>query len=209
MSMEIKLLINWNNGVSALTKTFGKVTVHFEPLIACGVLFGAILAWKTIHSVILELKSRKLAKHLSDGNYSLVICNGEKLLRAYQKYNARLSFKTLVARIEYFNFALAVAYFAVSDDNQFLNHITAMIKYSDIKEFWLCLFYLQKNEFDIAKKHYDNMAYSTDTYVNRTFLDAYYAYKKQEGETAKEKMTEVMNQLKHPILKKIAEEIVQ
>lgn len=191
-----------------LLKTVGNVTFHFEPLIIFGILIAIILLVQIIRSIILEVKFRKVCKNLMVGRYDATIELGTNLLYSYQKYNARLSTKQITARIEYLNFSLAVSHFAKSDDAKFLSYINALVTSSDTKEFWLTLYYLQNKDFENAQTHYDRIARDESTYVNRSFLDAFRAYSTQEIEIAKRKMAEVVDQLKHPILKQIADKML-
>ena len=188
-----------------LSKTFGNVTVYFEPLI----ILGIFLVFQIVRAIILELKFRAVVKNIYTEKYDEIIRNGEKLMLIYKKYNARLSTKPIISRIEYLNYTLAVSYFSLTDDTRFLKHINALTKSSDIKEFWLSLFYLQSNDFDTAQIHYDNIVCNEDTYVNRTFLNAFCAYKKQENEVAKNRMMEVINLLTLPVLKQLADEVLK
>lgn len=191
-----------------LSKTIGNVTIYFEPLIIYGGLIAIILLVQLVRSIIIVIRFRKVCKNVLDGKYDDVIKIGTKLLHTYKKYNRRLRTKQLADRIEKVNFYLSVSYFSTSDDVQFLSHINELITYVNIKEFWLALFYLQKEDFETAQTHYDLIACDETTYVARTFLDALKSYKKQEVSIAKKKMAEVVNELNYPILKQIAHNIL-
>lgn len=187
-----------------LSKTIGTVTVHFEPLLIWFGLIMSILFTYLIHSIILELKFRGVTKKFVAGDYNNIIEKGEKLLHIYQKYNARLSTKQILSKIEYLNFSLAVSYFATSNDDQFLFHINEMKSSFDVKEFWLSLFYLNKNDFENASMHYAQIVSDDSTYIYKTFLTSFEAYKQGNKDIAKSKIIRVIDQLKHPILKQIA-----
>ena len=190
------------------TKQIGNVIVDFKPLIVFGVIIAIIMLVHLIRAIILEWKFRNAAKKLSLGDYDNIIEIGEKLLNSYQKYNSRLSTKSVLAKIEYLHFSLAVSYFAKSNDEQFLSHVNALNTYSDIKEFWLSLFYLNKNDLDTATTHYNRISCNDNTYAQRTFIESLQAYKNNKIETAQTKMSAIIEQLKHPILKQIADNIL-
>lgn len=191
-----------------LSRTVGKITFHFEPLLVLGALVVIILLVQIIRSVFLEIRFRKVCNDLVAGQYDDVIKNGVNLLSLYEKYNARLSTKQISSRIEYVNFSLSVSYFAKSNYACFLLHINALATNADVKEFWLALYYLKEQDFESAQEHYDLITCDKSNYVNRTFLDAYQAYIKQEMECAQKAMTKVVDQLKHPVLKQLADNIL-
>ena len=192
-----------------LSKTVGNVTFHFGPLLIVGGLILFILFVQLIRAIVMELKFRDITKKLVIGDYNTIITSGEKLLRIYQKYNARLSSNPIISRIEYLNFALAVSYFSTSNDDQFLLHINEMNSSVDIKEFWLSLFYLNRSAFENASVHYNQIATNDNTHIHKTFLTSFEAYKQGNNDIAKSKMLEVIDQLKHPILKQIADLIIK
>ena len=191
------------------SKTVGTVTFHFEPLLIFGGLILLILFAHLIRSIVTELGFWDITKKLVTGDYDGIIKSGEKLLQMYQKYNARLSTRQIISKIEYLNFSLAISYFARSDDDQFLSHINEMNSSFDIKEFWLSLFYLRKNDFETASAHYVQIASDDSTQVYKTFLSSFEAYKQGDIDTAKSKIIGVIDQLKHPILKQIADSIIK
>ena len=187
----------------------GNVNVHFEPLIAVAILIGIILIFQIMRSVILEIQSKQISKNILEGNYDDIIKNGERLLKIYKKNNSRLSTKVLVAKIEYLNFALAVSYFAKSNDEQFLEHINDLKQNNNIKVFWISLFHLQKEDFETAKVLYDEIESCDENHINITFLDSYLSYKQGNFTMAREKMTEIYDTLNHIVLKQIADEILK
>ena len=201
------------------TTQIGEVTVHFDfrPLIIfllitaiiTAIVCFLILFFHLIRTLVLEFKFRNITKKFLIGDYNHIIASGKKLLHIYQKYNARLSTKPLLSRVEYLNFSLAVSYFATSNDDQFLLHINELSLNLDIKEFWLSLFYLNKNDFENASAHYARIVSDDRTYVQRTFLTSFEAYKQGNEEIAKTKMLEILDKLTIPVLKKIADSVIK
>ncbi len=193
------------------TTQIGDVTVHFDPslLIITAIVCFLILFFQLIRSVVLELRFRDITKKLVIGDYNNIIENGEKLLHIYRKYNARLLTKQILSRVEYLHFSLAVSYFATSNDDQFLLHINELSLNIDIKEFWISLFYLNKNDFENASAHYARIASDDRTYVQRTFLTSFEAYKQGNEEIAKTKMLEIFDKLTIPVLKQIADSVIK
>lgn len=192
-----------------LSKTIGNVIVHFEPLIIFGGLIAIILLVQMARSIIIEKRFTNVYKNLIAGKYDDVIEIGANLLYSYKKYNARLSTKPITNRIEYLNFALSVSYFAKFDDDQFLSHINALIVSLDVKEFWLSLYYLRRDDFDSFQSHYANIKVSDETLLNRTYLESIRLYMRNQYDLAKMKMMGIYTDLKHPVLKQIADEVLK
>ena len=192
-----------------LSTQIGNVNVHFEPLIAVAILFGAILLFHIIRTIILEIKCNQISKDILAGNYDDIIKSGEKVLKIYKKNHSKLSTKVLAAKIESLNFALAVSYFAKSNDNLFLEHINDLKQNNSTKAFWLALFYLQKEDFETAKTLYDEIESCDKNHTIITFLDSYLSYKQGNLTMAREKMAEIHSTLNHVVLKQIADEILK
>ena len=190
------------------TKTIGNTTIHFGPLIIFGILLGTILLIQVIRSIVLEHKFKILVNYLQNGDYGRIVQLGESLLNEYGNHAKRIKTKALLSKIEYLNFALAVSYFALSNDEGFLSKIYTLDQSPDIKEFWLSLYFLQKNDFEEFKVHFEQITCSEETYNNRTYLNAYRFFKQNQNDLACESMSMVFDSLKHPILKDIAKSIL-
>ena len=190
------------------TKTIGNTTIHFGPLIVFGVLIGTILLIQVIRSIVLEHKFKAIVNCLQNGNYSHIVQNGESLLNDYDNYTKRIKAKALLSKIEYLNFALAVSYFAFSNDDGFLSKIYKLDQSPDIKEFWLSLYFLRRDDFEEFKIHFNQITCSDETYINRTYLNAYCLFKQNQKDLACETMSEVFDSLKHPVLKDLAKSIL-
>jgi hypothetical protein len=192
-----------------LSVTVGKVTFHFEPLIAYGIIVGVVLLLLIIRAVAWAFRFRKICEAVTGGRYDDIIRDGENLLYAYEKQNARMSNKRLVSQIEYLNFALAISYFACDNDELFLKHVNALTTSLDAKNSWLSLFYLKKNDFDTAATYCDELSCNENIFTMKTFLDGFRAYQDNDHDAAKKKMAEINDQLTHPVLKNMANEILQ
>lgn len=190
------------------TKTIGNTTIHFGPLIIFAMLLGTILLLQVIRSIVLEQKFKKIIKYMSSGNYSDIPQIGESLLSKYLNYTNRIKTRTLLSKIEYLNFALAVSYFALSNDERFLNKIHKLNQSPDVKEFWLSLYFLQKEDFEEFKAHSNQITCSDETYINRTYLNAYCSFKQHQKNLAYESMSLIFDSLKHPILKDLAKSVL-
>lgn len=153
-------------------------------------------------------QGKNISKAFNLGEYDKVIVDGKRMLSVYRRYAKIYAHRNTTSWIEYLNFALAVSYFSKSNNELFLEHINALSQYQDIKEFWLALFYLQQNDLDVARMHYNSIDCCEKTQVNRIFLESVLMHKQGECETAKEKLKGIYTELKHPVLKQIADEIL-
>lgn len=147
------------------TKTIGNTTIHFGPLIIFGILLGTILLIQVIRSIVLEHKFKNIVKYLQNGDYNRIVQIGESLLNKYDTHAKKIKTKALLSRIEYLNFALAVSYFALSNDEGFLSKIYMLNQSHDIKEFWLSLYFLRKDDLEEFKTHFDQITCSEETYI--------------------------------------------
>lgn len=190
------------------TKTIGNTTIHFGPLIIFGILLGTILLIQVVRSIVLEHKFKNIVNYLQNGDYNRIVQIGESLLNKYDTHAKKIKTKALLSRIEYLNFALAVSYFALSNDEGFLSKIYMLNQSHDIKEFWLSLYFLRKDDLEEFKTHFDQITCSEETYINRTYLNAYCFFKQNRNDLACESMSIVFDSLKHPILKDIAKSIL-
>lgn len=188
------------------TKRIGNVVVHFEPLIV--VIITSLIAFLII-SLLLHYREKKVTKSFESGNYSAVLVDGKKLLKTYQGYAKRYKHPNTLSWIEYLHFAMAVSYFSVENYEQFLYHINAFNQNRDIKEFWLSLYYLRQKDFNSFQEHYENIKVSDETLKNRTYLDSLKLYMDNEYDMAKWKMNEIYENLNHPVLKQIADEVLK
>ena len=127
----------------------GNVIVYFEPLIIFLAVIGAILIVYLVFALLLRYRGRKVTESFASGDYGIVLIDGEKLLKTYQKYAKRYPHPKTLSWIEYLHFAMAVSYFSVKNYEQFLYHINAFNQNHDIKEFWLSLYYLQQNQYTL------------------------------------------------------------
>lgn len=188
------------------TKEFENVTVHFGPII---VIIVATFIVYSIAALFLRYRGKKVIKAFVSGNYDVVLIDGKKLLKTYQGYAKRYKHRNTLSWIEYLNFALAVAHFSMKNDEQFLKHINDFTQNYDIKEFWLALYYLQKEDFENAEEHYAKISITEEPSTNITYLDSIKLYKQGEYDSAKAKMTEIYGNLKHVVLKQIADEVLK
>ena len=104
---------------------------------------------------------------------------------------------------------MAVAHFSKKNYEQFLYHINDLKQHDDIKEFWVSLYYLRQDDFDNFQVHYANIKVSEETLINRTFLESVRLYTQGECDLAGTKMLELYKDLKQPILKQIADEVLK
>lgn len=189
-----------------LAKQIGNVTVHFEPLIV--VLITALVLYCGI-ALLLKYRGKKITKSFESGNYDSILIEGEKLLKIYQRYAKRYTHKNTLAWIEYLNFVMAVSHFSKKNYESFFNHINALTQNNNIKQFWLSLYYLQINDLDNANVHYAKIMEGDDTLSNRTYLESMILYVQGDYDLAKRKMLDIYDDLKHPILKQIADEVLK
>lgn len=190
------------------TKTIGNTTIHFGPLILFGIILGTILIIQVVRSIVLEHKFKNIVNYLQNGDYGRIVQIGESLLNEYDTHTKKIKTKALLSKIEYLNFALAVSYFALSNDEGFLSKIYMLNQSPNIKEFWLSLYFLRKDDLEEFKTHFDLISCTEETYINRTYLNAYCFYKQNQNDLACESMSVVFDSLKHPILKDIAKSIL-
>ncbi len=188
------------------TKQFGNVIVHFEPLI---IVIVATLIACLIIALLVMYRGKKVNESFQSGNYDSVLINGEKLLKTYQGYAKRYKHKNTLSWIESLHFMLAVSYFSVKNYEQFLYHINSLNQNLDIKEFWLSLYYLRQNDLDSFQSHYANIKVSDETVINRTYLESIKLYMQDKYDLAKTQIIGIYADLKHPILKQIADEVLK
>lgn len=188
------------------TKQFGNVIVHFEPLI---IVIVATLIACLIIALLVMYRGKKVNESFQSGNYDSVLINGEKLLKTYQGYAKRYKHKNTLSWIESLHFVLAVSYFSVKNYEQFLYHINSLNQNLDIKEFWLSLYYLRQNDLDSFQSHYANIKVSDETVINRTYLESIKLYMQDKYDLAKTQIIGIYADLKHPILKQIADEVLK
>ena len=81
-----------------LSTQIGNVNVHFEPLIAVAILFGAILLFHIIRTIILEIKCNQISKDILAGNYDDIIKSGEKVLKIYKFIVFSTAFVTCLSK---------------------------------------------------------------------------------------------------------------
>ena len=188
------------------TKQFGNVIVHFEPLI---IVIVATLIACLIIALLVMYRGKKVNESFQSGNYDSVLINGEKLLKTYQGYAKRYKHKNTLSWIESLHFMLAVSYFSVKNYEQFLYHINSLNQNLDIKAFWLSLYYLRQNDLDSFQSHYANIKVSDETVINRTYLESIKLYMQDKYDLAKTQIIGIYADLKHPILKQIADEVLK
>lgn len=190
------------------TRQIGNVIVHFEPLI---IVVVAILIVYFVVALLLRYRGKKITESFQTGNYEVVLKEGEKLLKTYQRYanRYRVKPKNVMAWIEYLHFAIAVSSFSMKHYDMFLEHINDLTQSQDIKEFWLSLYCLRQDDIDGFQSHYDNIKVTEETLMNRTYLESIKLYTQAEYDLAKTKMGEIYSDLKHPILMKIADKILK
>lgn len=188
------------------TKQFGNVIVHFQPLI---IVIVATLIACLIIALLVMYRGKKVNESFQSGNYDSVLIDGEKLLKTYQGYAKRYKHKNTLLWIEYLHFVLAVSYFSVKNYEQFLYHINSFNQNLDIKEFWLSLYYLRQNDLDSFQSHYANIKVSDETVINRTYLESIKLYMQDKYDLAKTQIIGIYADLKHPILKQIADEVLK
>ena len=136
------------------TKQIGNVIVDFGPLIT--VLVIVIIICLLI-ALPLIIQGRKIKKYFDTGKYNKVLINGEKLLKIYQRFAKRSKHKITIAWIDYLHFSLAVSNFSAMNWDCFLNHINSLSQYSDVKNFWLSLYYICNDDLDEAIIYYDKI----------------------------------------------------
>lgn len=187
-----------------LTKQIGNVTVNFEPLI---IFLVIIMVIYSIIALYLNIQGRKIRKSFDAGEYNKVLKDGGKLLKIYQKFAKRYKHKNTVAWIEYLNFCLAVSNFSAMNWDCFLSHINSISQYSDIKNFWLSLYYIYHNNLDKAQMYYDSIARAEENTTNISYLDCLVYYKQGKTYLAQSKMKDIYMKLKHPVLKQIVEKM--
>ena len=175
------------------TRQIGNVIVHFEPLI---IVVVAILIVYFVLALLLRYRGKKITESFQDGNYEVVLKEGIKLLKTYQRYAKRYKRKprNIMAWIEYLNFALAVSNFSVKNYDQFLYHISALTQNQDIIEFWLSLYCLRQDDIDGFQSHYENIKVTEETLINRTYLESIKLYTQAEYDLAKTKMSEIYSE---------------
>lgn len=188
------------------TKQIGNVIVHFEPLI---IVIVATLIACLIIALLVMYRGKKVNKSFQSGNYDSVLIDGEKLLKTYQGYAKRYKHKNTLSWIESLHFVLAVSYFSVKNYERFLYHINCLSQNLDIKEFWLSLYYLRQNDLDSFQSHYANIKVSDETLINRTYLESIKLYMQDKYDLAKTQIIGIYADLKHPILKQIADEVLK
>ena len=187
-----------------LSKQFGNVVIHFEPLII--VIVATLIAYLII-ALLLVYRGEKVTKSFQSGNYNNVLIDGEKLLKTYQRYAKRYKGRNTLKWIEYLHFALAVSHFSLKNYQQFLYHINSFNQNCDIKEFWLSLYYVRQDDLDSFLSHYENIKVSEETLINRTYLESIQLHMQNEYDLAKTKMNGIYSDLRYPVLKQIADEI--
>lgn len=188
------------------TKQFGNVIVHFEPLI---IVIVATLIACLIIALLVMYRGKKVNESFQSGNYDSVLINGEKLLKTYQGYAKTYKHKNTLSWIESLHFMLAISYFSVKNYEQFLYHINSLNQNLDIKAFWLSLYYLRQNDLDSFQSHYANIKVSDETVINRTYLESIKLYMQDKYDLAKTQIIGIYADLKHPILKQIADEVLK
>ena len=189
-----------------LAKQIGNVTIHFEPLIT--VLIVTVIVYGII-ALLLTYRGKKITKSFESGDYDNVLVDGDKLLKTYQRYAKRYKHKNTLAWIEYLNFAIAVSHFSQKNYELFFNYINALKKNDNVKEFWLSLYYLQQNDLENAKLCYSKIDDSDDTRFNRTYLEGMMLYIQSDYDSAKSKMSEIYTDIRYPILRQMADDILK
>lgn len=188
------------------TKQISGVEFHFGPLI---IYIVVILAFMVISAISFSCRRKRVAKCFDSGDYDKVLIYGNKLLKKCQKYSKRYKHKTTMAWIEYLHVVLAISYFSVKNFDEFLIHINALSQYDNVKECWLSLYYLYKNDFDNAELHYNKISESDETRINRAYIEGFKQYKQGEYDLAKETIGSIYMDIKQPVLRHIADEILK
>lgn len=182
----------------------GNVTIDFVPFIVC---VAIIIIVSLVFRLYLLFHMRKVRKSFEAGAYDKAITDGERFLKTYKNIDKsyKHKYKYMIDEIEYLDFALAVSNFALMNWDCFLSHINSMSQYSDIKNFWLSLYYICQDNLDEAQTYYDNIAQTEANATNLSYLDSMICYKHGDVDSAKAKMECIYSELKHPILRDLAD----
>lgn len=182
----------------------GTVTVHLLPLIIyAGILFALFLCL-----ILAKARAREIPKLFLAEKYSEVIKKAPALLKRYERFNKKFPSDKLTFSIESLHLLVAISCFAMAENKHFLEHIHCVAKNTDVKEMWLSLFYWQQDDLEQAKTHYDQISCNEVMQLSKRFLQAMFLYKQNEQKAAKEAMRDIYPQLKQPLLKKLAREIL-
>ncbi len=187
------------------TITIGNTTIHFAPLIVFMVV--ACVAF-IFYISILAIRNRQLNKAFMSGKYSEAVKIGTGLFKIYSIYSKRTAPKKAKLSLENLNYILAVSYYSTSEDELFLKHINSLLQYKNTKEFWLTLYYIQHNEVEIAKEHFEAITLNTETQTNITFLESAFLNLQGDVDNAKNKMSTIYDKLNLPVLKEFANGIL-
>lgn len=184
------------------TKQIGNVTVHFEPLI---IFLVVVMIGYVLIALSLNIRGKKVKKAFESGEYNKVLEDGARLLKTYLSYAKRYKHRNTLAWIEYLHFSLSVSNFAIMNWDAFLNHINSLSQYDEVKNFWLSLYYIFQGDLNEARSYYDKISQAKENTTNISFLDCLIRFNQGEVDLAKNKMKDIYPNLKHPVLKNIAD----
>lgn len=211
----IYTVIFWGVTLAFSSKLSGTI-LYLSPLIYLILMYAFML---TFMIFIKGDRAERIAKALMSGDYKKVITIGEKQLEYAEMTYSKAKRKRNPHGIIIYNLALAFAYLAEHNDDEFIKHINNIDeeKYKETKDFYkdlstkmflLSLYYLQKSDFENAQMYYDKIENISEFHTYISFLDGIKFYKSGNVNAAKEKMNYVYTDLHQPALKQIADEII-
>ena len=186
------------------TKQIGNITVHFEHLI---IFLVVVMIVYVLIALSLSIRGKKVKKAFESGEYDKVLKDGARLLKTYLNYAKRYKHRNTLAWIDYLHFSLAVSNFAIMNWESFLNHINFLSQYDDVKNFWLSLYYIFQGDLNEAHSYYDKISQTKKNTTNISFLDCLICFNRGDVDLAKDKMKDIYPDLKHPVLKNIADKL--
>lgn len=136
-------------------------TVHLLPLLMA---FLIAVIGGVFHARLLSKRNRDIVELCQAGKYNDSIVLAQKQLNYYKRKLKTQNTKSVMERI-YLH--IAISYFGLSNDEQFIHNMTQVTDLNPEKHFWLALFYLTKDELDEFEKEYEIL---TSIRANKKYL---------------------------------------
>lgn len=152
-----------------LSFEIGNTTVHVLPLLI--VLFIAIIG-VAFHAILLSRRNKELVKLCQIGKYNDSIILAQKQLNYYRR---TLKNRHTGSVMEMMYLHIAISYFGLLNDEQFVHNIAQINEENLEKHFWLALFYLTKYESNEFQTQYDILE---TMHVNENYLSYLSSLKK-------------------------------
>ena len=196
------------NSIIGLLKAFiyifgALALIILPPLAIISIILVVVLIFIVRHSYM------KAYNACLTGNYNVAISTGTKIIKFYYVVSKILFFPSVKRIVDDLNGMLAISFLAKKDNDKFLNHINAIKHRPELKNAWLCVYYLLQNDITNAEDCYKNLKELQQDNEIVDYINAIFLYKQGKVAEANDIMSAVYPKLKFQLAKDIADEFMK